>query len=160
MGYNTDYRGSIEITPCLKEDDKEFLDKFFEIRHMKRDMSKLKGIKKEDIGKFGKDGCYYLVDDEYDDPTIVDYNNPADMPSLWCNLEIYNNEEGCFIQWNGNEKSYGINDEINNWFDWLIKNFFEPKGYTLNGEMDWRGEDFDDTGKIVIKDNKVSINRL
>ena len=160
MGYSTEFTGSIGITPRLKKEDKEFLDKFFEIRHMKRDMSKLKGIKKEDISKFGKDGCFYLVDDKYDDPTIVDYNNPADMPSLWCDLEIDDNEEGSFIQWNGSEKSYGINDEDNNWFDWLIKNFFEPKGYTLNGEMYWRGEDFNDIGKIVIKDNKVSINRL
>ena len=66
MGYSTEFTGSIEITPRLKKEDKEFLDKFFEIRHMKRDMSKLKGIKKEDISKFGKDGCFYLVDDKYD----------------------------------------------------------------------------------------------
>lgn len=164
MGYNTEYMGSVKITPRLKKEDKEFLDKFFQIRHMKRDMSKLEGVKTEDIEKFGKDGCFYLKDYDWsndnemmEDKTIVNINDSGDMPSLWCDLEIVEENGETFIQWNGNEKSYSINED-NGWFTWLIDNFFKPNGYILNGEMTWQGEDDTDTGTITITDNVVNIH--
>ena len=61
------------------------------------------------------------------------------------------------VQWNGSEKTYGVNVE-NGWFTWLIDNFFKPGGYVLNGEMTWQGEEDDDTGTINIKNNIVSLN--
>lgn len=162
MGYSTDFNGMIKISPNLKELDKEFLDKFFQIRHMKRDMSKLKGISKNDIKEFGNDGCFYLKDydnfnEMYDDKTIININDSGDMPSLWCNLEIVEDNGESFVQWNGSEKTYGINEE-NGWFTWLIDNFFKPNGYVLNGEMTWQGEEDDDTGTIKIKNNVVSLH--
>lgn len=167
MGYSTEFIGKIKISPNLNEKDKEFLDKFFQIRHMKRDMSKLEGVKTEDIEKFGKDGCFYLKDydwsdfhsfsDMKDDKTIVNINDSGDMPSLWCDLEIVVENGETFIQWNGNEKSYSINED-NGWFTWLIDNFFKPNGYILNGEMTWQGEDDTDTGTITITDNVVDIH--
>ena len=139
MGYSTDFNGMIKISPNLKELDKEFLDKFFQIRHMKRDMSKLKGISKNDIKEFGNDGCFYLKDydnfnEMYDFNFFININDSGDMPSLWCNLEIVEDNGESFVQWNGSEKTYGINEE-NGWFTWLIDNFFKPNGYVLNGEM-------------------------
>lgn len=162
MGYSTEFSGVIEITPRLKNEDKEFLDKFFQIRHMKRDMSKLKGISKNVIKEFGKDGCFYLKDYDnfneiFDDKTIINVNNSGDMPSLWCDLEIVEKNGETFIQWNGSEKTYGVNEE-NGWFTWLIDNFFKPNGYVLNGEMTWQGEEDDDIGTIKIENNNVSLN--
>ena len=162
MGYSTDFNGMIKISPNLKELDKEFLDKFFQIRHMKRDMTKLKDISENLIKEYGKDGCFYLKDynnfnEMYDDKTIININDYGDMPSLYCNLEIIEENGETFIQWNGSEKSYGINEE-NGWFTWLIDNFFKPNGYVLNGEMTWQGEEDDDTGTIKIKNNVVSLH--
>ena len=164
MGYSIDFDGKIKISPKLKDNDKEFLDKFFQIRHMKRDMSKLEGVKVEDIEKFGKDGCFYLKDYDWsnykemmEDKTILDQNDSGDMPSLWCDLEIVEENGESFIQWNGSEKTYGVNVE-NGWFTWLIDNFFKPCGYVLNGEMTWQGEDDDDTGTIKIENNIVSLH--
>ena len=162
MGYSTDFNGEIKISPKLKANDKEFLDKFFQIRHMKRDMSKLKGISKNAIKEFGKDGCFYLKDydnfnEMFDDKTIINVNNSGDMPSLWCDLEIVEENGESFIQWNGSEKTYGVNVE-NGWFTWLIDNFFKPCGYVLNGEMTWQGEEDDDIGTIKIENNNVSLN--
>ena len=37
----------------------------------------------------------------------------------------------------------------------LIKKIFSPRGYKLNGTVEWQGEDRDDMGMIEIKDNKV-----
>ena len=163
MGYSTDFNGEIKISPKLKTIDKEFLDKFFQIRHMKRDMSKLKGISKNAIKEFGKDGCFYLKDyyddikEMPDDKTIININDCGDMPSLYCDLEIVEENGESFVQWNGSEKTYGVNVE-NGWFTWLIDNFFKPCGYVLNGEMTWQGEEDDDTGTIKIENNIVSLN--
>ena len=162
MGYSTDFNGTIKISPNLKELDKEFLDKFFQIRHMKRDMTKLKDISENLIKEYGKDGCFYLKDynnfnEMYDDKTIININDSGDMPSLYCNLEIVEDNGESFVQWNGSEKTYGVNVE-NGWFTWLIDNFFKPCGYVLNGEMTWQGEEDDDTGTIKIENNIVSLN--
>ena len=163
MGYSIDLDGKIKISPKLKANDKEFLDKFFQIRHMKRDMSKLKGISKNAIKEFGKDGCFYLKDyyddikEMPDDKTIININDSGDMPSLWCDLEIVEENGESFVQWNGSEKTYGVNVE-NGWFNWLIDNLFKPCGYVLDGEMTWQGEYDDDTGTIKIENNIVSLH--
>ena len=158
MGYSIDLDGKIKISPKLKDNDKEFLDKFFQIRHMKRDMTKLKDISENLIKECGKDGCFYLKDyDGTDDKTIININDSGDMPSLWCGLEIVEENGETFIQWNGSEKTYGVNVE-NGWFTWLIDNFFKPCGYVLNGEMTWQGEEDDDTGTINIENNIVSLH--
>ena len=162
MGYSTDFNGEIKISPKLKANDKEFLDKFFQIRHMKRDMTKLKDISENLIKECGKDGCFYLKDydnfnEMYDDKTIININDSGDMPSLYCNLEIVEENGESFVQWNGSEKTYGVNVE-NGWFTWLIDNFFKPGGYVLNGETTWQGEEDDDTGTIKIENNIVSLN--
>ena len=162
MGYSIDLDGKIKISPKLKDNDKEFLDKFFQIRHMKRDMTKLKDISEDLIKECGKDGCFYIKDydgikEMTDDKTIININDSGDMPSLWCDLEIVEENSESFVQWNGSEKTYGVNVE-NGWFTWLIDNFFKPCGYVLNGEMTWQGEYDDDTGTIKIKNNIVSLN--
>ena len=53
----------------------------------------------------------------------------------------------------GNEKFY----EYEEWLRYLIKHFFEPSGYILNGEIEFQGEDYDDFGIIYVKDNVVTI---
>jgi hypothetical protein len=35
--------------------------------------------------------------------------------------------------------------------------FLAPWGYVLNGEVEWQGEDEEDTGKILVVDNSVEV---
>lgn len=109
------------------------------------------------------------------DKSIIDYNRPPGQrpfdsnvdfntnwyenqlkikngecqPGLWCQWTTNGKE----LTWNGGEKFYYYNE----WLEYLIKNFFEPWGVKLNGEVKWEGEDSDDVGKIVVKDNSITI---
>jgi hypothetical protein len=56
------------------------------------------------------------------------------------------------IEWDGGEKFYDYVE----WLEYIINNFLAPKGYVLNGECPYQGEDSDDVGKIVVKDNVVT----
>ena len=38
----------------------------------------------------------------------------------------------------------------------LIEKFLKPWGYTLNGQVEWSGEESGDLGLLVVKDNVVS----
>jgi hypothetical protein len=64
-------------------------------------------------------------------------------------------EDGLHLEWDGNEKFYAYVE----WLEYLIKEFFQPKGYILNGKIDWEGEENDDIGKIIVKDNKIEIKK-
>ena len=71
-------------------------------------------------------------------------------PGLYC--QWIPTEDGKHIEWDGNEKFYDYVE----WMKWLIENFFTPKGYVLNGKIDWEGEEQGDVGKIIVKDNVVT----
>ena len=44
------------------------------------------------------------------------------------------------------------------WLELLLKHFFTPKGYVLNGDATWTASDDDcDRGSIFIKDNQIEI---
>jgi hypothetical protein len=44
------------------------------------------------------------------------------------------------------------------WLELLIKHFFAPRGYVLNGDATWTASDDDyDRGSIFIKDNQIEI---
>lgn len=43
------------------------------------------------------------------------------------------------------------------WLELLIKYFFSPKGYILNGDATWTADDDYDRGSIFIKDNQIEI---
>ena len=41
------------------------------------------------------------------------------------------------------------------WLKLVIEHYLAPRGYVLNGEITWEGEDRDDSGTIFVKDNQV-----
>jgi len=81
------------------------------------------------------------------------------VPGLWCNWVIedggmHGEEDNTqVLAWDGGEKFY----EYIPWLKYYIKNFFEPWGIKLNGEIYWVGEDNEDMGKIEVVDNVVTI---
>jgi hypothetical protein len=91
-----------------------------------------------------------LTLDDYQWLKDFEENNPGDVstyPSSRCGWMP--SKGGRSIEWNGNDKFYDYLTGI----DWLIKSFFKPKGYILNGEVAWRGQESEDVGKIIIKNN-------
>lgn len=53
---------------------------------------------------------------------------------------------------NGGEKFYYYTE----WLEYLIENFFKHWGITVNGKVNWYGEEPTDIGVIEIVDNVVS----
>lgn len=64
-------------------------------------------------------------------------------------------EDGLALKWDENEKFYAYTE----WLEYLIKEFFAPKGYVLNGTVTWEGEEQGDVGKIIVKDNVVEVKK-
>jgi hypothetical protein len=164
MGYHTDFRGIFQVTPRLKKEHAEYLSKFCETRRMKRDPSIAETLPdplRERVGlPIGDDGGYFVggtgVCGQDRDVSIVDWRDyntpPGGQPGLWCQ---WTPTEGLdAIEWDGGEKFY----EYFEWIKYLIEHFIKPWGYVLNGEVEWRGEDWCDTGVISIKENNAEID--
>jgi hypothetical protein len=75
----------------------------------------------------------------------------AKFPSHYC--QWIPGENGKVLVWDEGEKFYNYVE----WLAWLIENFFKPKGYVLNGEITWEGEEQGDIGKIIVTNNKLDV---
>ena len=153
MGYTTEFQGEFSITPALTPEHRAYLKQFAKVRHMRRDEDQLEKLPdpiREAIDyAVGPDGCYYVGDG---DQFITDQNHPpATQPNLWCQWEP--NEDGTALVWDGNEKFY----EYDKWLEYLIEHFLRLWGYTVNGEVYWRGEECIDVGVIVVKNNSIKM---
>ena len=146
MGYTTDFHGEFKLNKKLDDDTRTFLVKLSETRRMKRKLPPEYGTE----GEFFVDGKGLYGQDR--DETILNYNNPpSTQPSLWC--QWIPNHDGTAIEWDGREKFYDYVD----WIKYLIENILSPRGYTLTGDVQWRGEDWEDTGTISITENRVTV---
>ena len=132
---------------------------------------------------YGNEGEYFVSDDgncgQTHDESILDYNAPPGQigydstqdftvrweentrkinegicqPGLWCQWVVNSYDEHDELTWDGGEKFYNYVP----WLKYLIEHFFSKWGVKLNGEVEWVGEDPDDRGKIVVKDNVVEV---
>lgn len=144
MGYTTDFfNQKLRLNKQLSVDDKNFLEKLANTRRMARN---IEGFGVE--GEFYVDGGGMMGQDHEDN--IIDHNRPPrTQPGLWCQWTP--TEDGWGLEWDGGEKFY-------NYVEWLeyIINWLKPRGYVLNGTVDWQGEDSEDRGTIVVSNNVVA----
>ena len=70
------------------------------------------------------------------------------MPGSWCDYIV--SDDGRFICWNGNEKSYFMEK----WLPFLIQKFFA--GHKLNGRLEAQGESHSDRWVLEVNNNVVS----
>lgn len=86
--------------------------------------------------------------------TLINFNEERHedykFPGIWC--QWVPSADGCGIEWDGGEKFY----EYTAWLVYVIENYIKPWGRTLNGSVEWQGEDNGDRGLLVVKDNVVS----
>ncbi len=163
MGYTTEFRGKMEITPPLSVAQLHYVNKFSNTRRMKRDAAKAAPLA-DPIGKainmpIGEEACYFVGGSGFagqdDDASVIDHNTPpVGQPGLWCQWVV--TEDGRYLQWYGTEKFYNYVE----WMRYLIEHFFQPWGCTLNGEIEWQGEKEDDIGAIKVKGNVVTSREL
>ena len=69
-------------------------------------------------------------------------------PGIWCQWSINSNGK---LVWNGGEKFYHYVE----WLQYLIDEYFKPRGYELSGKVNYRGERFEDIGTIYVKGNNI-----
>jgi len=146
MGYTTDFVGQFNLNRQLDGDTHEFLTRFNETRRMKRKVDK----------KYGVEGEFYVLGDGFsgqkNDPTIVSYNDPPQtQPGLWCQWKP--SKDGMHLIWDGGEKFYHYTE----WIQYIIEKILKPRGYILNGEVKWQGEDPEDSGTIRVVKNQVEV---
>ena len=161
MGYKTWFTGGLEFDKPVSEKLANYINAFANVRHMKRDNEKIKEIFPDweqycFNGNLGEDGEYFIGEIEINkltdcnDTSVLKRNYPPEtQPGLWCQWVVEGNE----IVWDDGEKFY----EYDSWLIYLIKNFIEPSGYKLNGEIQFQGEDEDDFGTICVVDNVVEV---
>jgi hypothetical protein len=163
LGYTTDFEGAFTITPTLKPTHKKYINAFSETRRMKRNADEAMLIDdplRKVVGlPIGVQGEYFVGSEanirdmgQIEDNSVINYNSPPEtQPGLWC--QWITTDDGTALMWNGGEKFYYYTE----WLKYLIDNFFSKWGYSLTGEVTWQGEECDDIGKIVVKDNTVRI---
>jgi len=79
---------------------------------------------------------------------------PGTQPSLYCQWDIV--DEGTKIEHDQDIKFKDIKFiNFTEWLIYLIKNFFKPWGYTLNGRINYQSEDVRNYGYITVTDNVV-----
>jgi len=144
MGYTTNFTGQFNLDKPLSDKDYEFLRKLNETRRMIRNLPPKYGVD----GEFFVDGSGLAGQDR--DKTIIDYNcPPSTQPGLWCGWMPTDDKTG--IEWDGREKFYNYIK----WIEYIVEKILIPRGYVLNGEVSWIGEDPSDLGLIVVKNNEV-----
>lgn len=149
MGYTTDFCGEFKLNKKLSPKRHDYLNRFNETRRMARKLPT----------KYGVEGEFYAPKDsaqfgQEQTPDIISYNcPPKTQPGLWCGWRP--TQEGMGIEWDGGEKFYNYIE----WLQYIVTNFLAPKGYILNGEVTYQGEDSADFGKIVVKDNEIKVLR-
>lgn len=150
MGYTTEFNGGFKLNKKLDDDTFNLLVGLATTRRMKRNLPE----------EYGVDGEFYYDPKSKDfgqeeDPSIVNYNiPPSTQPGLWCGW--IPTEDGMEIVWNEVEKFYNYVE----WLEYLIGKILAPRGYILNGKVDYRGEDFYDLGTIVINNNSIKCHIL
>ena len=158
MGYTTYFNGAFEFDKLVTDELRDYVNKFSSTRRMLRDNDKIKELfpNWRELcfnGELGKNGEYFVNDDgncgQSKDGSIVNYNSSGNQPGLWCQWII----EGDKLVWDEGEKFYNYVE----WLEYLIKHFFAPSDYVLNGTVYYEGEDSDDFGKIIVADNVVKV---
>lgn len=147
MGYSTYFEGKFNFNKPLSFEDNLFLYKLANSRRMARNVD----------AKYGVDGEFYVdgggFKGQAQEKNIIDYNRaPRTQPNLWC--QWVPDDGGKTLVHDGCEKFHDYVD----WLKYIIE-WIKPRGYVLNGTVEWRGEEIDDHGKILVVDNVVRTQR-
>jgi hypothetical protein len=185
MGYTTDFDGHFELSRQLTETERDYIQKFNDTRHMRRDVEKLHEVYNGKYGNpfaktreevYGREGEYFIGADTQDG-TVLDINDSPGTPAKMDNWVAYwqlrqdriktgeampglwcqwtVDINGTRLEWDGGEKFYNYTE----WLTYLITNFFDKWGVKLNGIVYWEGENSEDKGKLIIDDSVLTVKK-
>ena len=155
MGYHTRFMGSFKINEPVNEEVATLLRGLQQTRRMKRNNQLLI---EAGFGDCGEDGEFFCLDDgnfgqDSHPASIVNYNQPpATQPSLWCRWKLQEDKQT--IEWDGEEIFYCYVE----WIQYLIEKVLSPSHYTVEGCVNYSGENIGDYGSICISDNQIQDN--
>lgn len=140
MGYTTQFRGEFKLNKPADANVQYILRGLHDTRRIKRALPTA----------YGYEGEFYFGDSDFG---VLDFNSPpATQPSLYCQWKLMS--DNLTIAWDGGEKFY----EYIDWLKYIVHGVLKPHGYILNGEVRYRGEEFDDFGTIQVIDNMIIWN--
>jgi hypothetical protein len=163
VGYSTAFTGVFKLDKPLKPEHQQYLEAFYEKRHVKWDVTKIQNIPdplRKAVGlPVGEEGAYFVADyvtyireNRLPFDLIVDSNHPPKgIPGLNCQWRP--SVDGKCIEWDNVEKFHWYVD----WLDVIIVDFLEVWGYVLNGTVNWQGDEKEDFGTIVVTDNQLEV---
>ena len=176
MGYDTTFDGVLDINPHLNVHQVAYVQGFNKTRHMPRETRLIENVPdplRTNVGlPLGDFGMFYLGDtprngirgqnwdkaDPNHDLGIIEHGSGIlkldprkTLPDLWCQWTV--NDAGSYLEWDQGEKFYNYTE----WLDWMIRQLFVRWRRTLNGTIAWRGESFDDIGKIIVVNNQITV---
>ena len=136
---------SHRLNRCLKPQHLVYLQRFANVKHVKRDIHlalKLADPLREAVGlPVGEQGCYVTgglgtLGQESDNSVISRSSPPMGMPGLWCQWAP--SEDGRYLNWIGSpNKLYNYTK----WLDYLLTHFLCPWGYKLETQAVAEQED-------------------
>jgi len=142
--YSRQFKGSFFLNKPMDEVTYNFLKKLNATRRVARKVEAIYGVDGE-----------FFVDTNAGNTAANDLTKyPRTQPSLWCHWKPV--EDKLHIEWDG-EQNF---DKYVEWIEYIISKVLAPRGYLLNGIVFFRGENWDDDGKIEIHDNNVNGKRL
>ncbi|HYO89516.1 MAG TPA: hypothetical protein VER79_12760 [Candidatus Limnocylindrales bacterium] len=162
MSYWGEYTGELKLSRKLTVIEVDYLQAFFDSRRMTRSVLALESLPdplREVVGlPIGPDGSYYVGSTfpEDHDPSVINENvPPGGQPGLWRDFDV-SDDGGSLIS--------GDTDHLNperhtEWITYLIVNFLSPWGIHLSGTLSWQGEDYLDTGVIVVEEDSAWATR-
>jgi hypothetical protein len=147
MGYTTWFEGNFILDRPADKELQRILKGLHDTRRVKRNV---------DETIYGVEGEFYFEEDAYhyqqDNSNLVSYNDPPKtQPGLWCQWELQ--DDNVTIAWDEGEKFYHYAE----WIKYIIDRVLIPRGYVLNGNVYWSGEESDDLGRLVVKDNHLEV---
>lgn len=169
MSYIVRFTGNFLINEKLDDKLAEYLERFYNTRHVKRNIEKTKQMYpnwKEFCfrNRIGEDGEYFANGENFleKDDDIISYRVPPGIqPSILCPWRI--DEFHKSIIWDGKENLIPI-EEHAQWLQYLIENFLSPCGYIVNGSVTYKTRIFYSereeavrVGKITITDNVIDV---
>ncbi|MBI5209960.1 MAG: tetratricopeptide repeat protein [Elusimicrobia bacterium] len=172
MGYRTEFTGQFVFDRPLSDAQRAYLEKFARTRRVRRDAATTAqrpdpvrvaaGLPVGDEGAFfvgaggdlGQEGGGPLLAPGGQPPEalgILDFNSPpAGQPHLWCCWAP--DAAGTALLCPAAGEHY----EFVSWLRYLLRCFIIPWGYSLDGEVAYRGEAAGDRGRIVLQGGQVA----
>lgn len=158
MGYTTSFSGHFDVSPARTAAQVAYLQRFAEIRHVRRDINitfELPDPIREAVGlPITQEGQYFVGHHDVtslSDGVLDCYKPPVGQPGLFC--QWVPSTDGTKIIWDNGESFYDYVE----WIKYIMVHFLTPWGRFLSGTVEWAGDDRKDLGKIVVYGNHVRI---